>query len=151
MSQKLLVIDDDAGMAKVIGLTAQQLGLEFAAVDDPRIAVERFVDFRPDIVIIDMIMPGKDGIDVLNEILASNVPAKIVLTSGYGSTYMRLAQGVARIHDAGPFTCLQKPFRRQELIDVIRELASDTASCPPPSVHAHGQQATGRGAEPPCN
>jgi len=128
MPQKLLVIDDDAGIAKVIGLAAKQLGLEWQAVQDPRTATERFVGYRPDIVILDMIMPGKDGIDVLIEILATGISAKIVLTSGYGATYMKLAQGVARFHDAGQLVVLNKPFRRPELISVLCELVGDEPS-----------------------
>ena len=46
-----------------------------------------------------MIMPEKDGIDVLNEILLTGIPVKVVLTSGYSDSYLRLAEGVAKFHD----------------------------------------------------
>lgn len=124
MPQKLLVIDDDAGIAKVIGMTAKQLGLEFQTVHSPREAIERFTAYRPDIVILDLIMPEKDGIDVLHEILASGIPSKIILSSGYGDAYLRLAQGVAHFHDAGQLAVLPKPFRRRELMDLLSGLMS---------------------------
>jgi CheY-like chemotaxis protein len=124
LPHKLLVIDDDAGIAKVVGMTAERLGLEFQTVLNPREAVARFTDYRPDIVILDMIMPGTDGIDVLHEILASGIPSKIILSSGYGDAYLRLAQGVAHFHDAGQLAVLPKPFRRHQLVDLLSGLMS---------------------------
>lgn len=125
--QKLLVIDDEAGIAEVIGFAAQQLGLQCETVQDPSGAAGLFIDYHPDIVILDLIMPGKDGVAVLHEILATGIPTKIVLTSGFGDTYMRLAQGVAKFHSADPPVTLKKPFRRQELVDMLRGLISEMA------------------------
>ena len=45
-------------------------------------ATETFIAYRPDVLFLDMIMPEKDGIDVLNEILLTGIPVKVVLTSG---------------------------------------------------------------------
>jgi two-component system, OmpR family, response regulator MtrA len=126
--QKLLVIDDEAGIAEVIGLAAEQLGLQCQTVQDPSVAAALFIDYHPDIVILDLIMPGKDGIAVLHEILATGIPAKIVLTSGFGDTYMRLAQGVAEFHSAERPITLKKPFRRHELVDMLRGLIAEMPS-----------------------
>jgi len=124
MSPRLMVIDDDAGIAKVMGLAATQIGMKFLTVDDPVEAIERYTEYRPDIVVLDMIMPGKDGIDVLRDILRTGIPSKIVLTSGFGETYLRLARGLAAFYGAAEPVLLPKPFRRQELIDVLTSLAS---------------------------
>jgi CheY-like chemotaxis protein len=122
MSKKLLIIDDQASIAKVVGLIGEQLGLEVKALSSSVLATETFVDFRPDIVILDMIMPEKDGIDVLNEILLTGIPARIVLTSGFSNAYLRLAEGVAKFHDSDQVSVLKKPFRREELITVLKEV-----------------------------
>ncbi len=122
MSKKLLIIDDQASIAKVVTLIAEQLGLEVKALNSPTLATEVFVEFRPDIVILDMIMPEKDGIDVLNEILLTGIPARIVLTSGFSNAYLRLAEGVARFHESDQVSVLKKPFRRDELIAVLKEI-----------------------------
>jgi CheY-like chemotaxis protein len=122
MSKKLLIIDDQASIAKVVGLIGEQLGLEVKALSSSVLATETFVDFRPDIVILDMIMPEKDGIDVLNEILLTGIPARIVLTSGFSNAYLRLAEGVAKFHDSDQVSVLKKPFRREELVAVLREV-----------------------------
>jgi PleD family two-component response regulator len=58
-AKKLLVNDDEAGIAKVIGLIAEQQGLDVKLVSDPALETETFLEFRPDIVILDMIMPER--------------------------------------------------------------------------------------------
>jgi hypothetical protein len=62
MGKKLLMIDDDAGIARVVGLAARELGMEFRAIASPLTAKEMFAAYRPDMVIIDMIM-AKEGWD----------------------------------------------------------------------------------------
>ena len=115
MPGKLLIVDDQAGITKVVSLIASQAGFETRAVTSSADATETFIDFRPDVVILDMIMPEKDGIDVLNEILLTGIPARFILTSGFGDGYLRLAEGVAKFHDANRVSILRKPFRREEL------------------------------------
>ena len=122
MPQKLLIIDDQAGITKVVGLIANQLGMESRALTSSLNATEAFIEYRPDIVILDMIMPEKDGIDVLNEILLTGIPCKIILTSGYSDAYLRLAKGIARFHDSDRVHILRKPFRREELADLLTSL-----------------------------
>jgi len=119
-----MMIDDEAGIAKVVGLTAKKLGHDFLSVTDPAKAVDQFLAYRPDILFLDMIMPGKDGIDVLNEILASGVPARIVLVSGYGDGYLNLAEGLAGFHGADRFPILKKPFRNADLVAMLSEMTA---------------------------
>jgi two-component system response regulator MtrA len=125
MTKKLLIIDDQTGITRVVSLIAKQLAMECRTLNDPMRATEEFVDFQPDILILDMIMPEKDGIDVLNEILLTGIPAHIVLTSGYSDAYLRLAEGVAKFHDSRPVSILRKPFRRKELLTLLGNLSSD--------------------------
>jgi two-component system response regulator MtrA len=122
MRGKLLMIDDQASITKVVGLVASRIGLDVKIVNDPYQALDAFVAYQPDIMILDMIMPEKDGVDVLNEILLTGIPTRIILTSGFSESYLRLAEGVARFHDTNTIHVLRKPFRRDELIAKLEEL-----------------------------
>ena len=122
MPTKLMIIDDQVGITKVVGLIARQLGFDFRALNSSQTATEEFISFRPDILMLDMIMPEKDGIDVLNEILLTGIPTKVVLTSGYSDAYLRLGEGVAKFHETEHVITLKKPFRRGELTDLLRNL-----------------------------
>jgi two-component system, OmpR family, response regulator MtrA len=123
MSAKVMIIDDEIGLAKVVGLAAANLGLEFRSVTNADEAVEQFLEYRPDIVLLDMIMPGKDGIDVLNEILATGVQTKIALISGFGDGYLNLAESLAAFHGADRFPILKKPFRNAQLVALLTSMA----------------------------
>ena len=117
MAKKLLVIDDQTGITKVVELIARQLGLNAKSLNSSSNATEVFIAFKPDVVMLDMIMPEKDGIDVLNEILLTGIPVKVILTSGFSDSYLRLAEGVARFHDNEHVSVLRKPFRRKHVAD----------------------------------
>jgi two-component system KDP operon response regulator KdpE len=121
---RLLVIDDEAGIARAIALIARELEFEVQVVNVPSRALEAFLAFRPHIAMIDMIMPEKDGIDVLNEILLTGIPVHAVLMSGFSDNYLRLAEGVAQFHDATRYSVLRKPFRRNELVTTLSRLVS---------------------------
>jgi two-component system response regulator MtrA len=122
MRGKLLVIDDQASITKVVDLVASKIGLEVKTVNDPLLALDAYIDFQPDIVILDMIMPEKDGVDVLNEMLLTGIKTRIILTSGFSESYLRLAESVARFHDNDRIFILKKPFRRDELISKLEDL-----------------------------
>jgi CheY-like chemotaxis protein len=115
MTGKLLVIDDQAGINAAVMRVATELGLQAMAVREPLKATEAFINFAPDLVLLDMIMPEKDGIELLDEMMLTGLPTKFVIMSGYGDSYLRLAQGVATFHGVKHVAVLRKPFRREEL------------------------------------
>lgn len=123
MASKLLVVDDQPGITRIISLVAGHLGFETRAINEPSQALDAFLEFRPDVTMVDMIMPEHDGIDVLHELLLSGIPTKLVLMTGFTDAYLRLAEGVARFHDAEPVAVLHKPFRRVELAELLERLA----------------------------
>jgi CheY-like chemotaxis protein len=125
MAKKLLIIDDQTGITKVVELIARQLGLNARALNNSSEATDAFIAFMPDVVMLDMIMPEKDGIDVLNEILLTGIPVKVVLTSGLSDSYLRLAEAVAKFHANRNVSILRKPFRREELVTLLQELTAD--------------------------
>jgi hypothetical protein len=52
------------------------------------------------------------------------MPVKIILTSGFSDSYLRLAEGVAKFHDNQNVSVLRKPFRRDELITLLQDLTA---------------------------
>lgn len=119
--KKLLIVDDDIGLAKAYARIGMDAGFEVHVVNNPLHATEAFLEFKPDVAVVDMIMPEKDGIDVLNEILLTGEPARIIVTSGYGDAMLRLAQGLATFHERGHLAVLKKPVRRSDLKKLLTE------------------------------
>lgn len=123
MSIRLLVVDDDVRLTRTVALTATQFGMVARQVNEPAHALNAFIEFRPDVILLDVFMPELDGIDVLNEILLTGIPTRVVLTSGGGDELMDVALEAARFHGATDAIVLAKPFRRAELVAALTEAA----------------------------
>jgi len=82
---RVLVVDDDASLAEMLTIVLRQEGFDSRMCLRGDEAVEAFRDYRPDVVLLDLMLPGRDGIDVCKEIRAeSGVP--IVMLTAKGDT-----------------------------------------------------------------
>lgn len=127
MTRKLLVVDDDKSITQIIGRIANGLGYEVIAINDPAEALDALVVHQPDVLMIDMVMPEFDGIDILREVAALASKVKIVVMSGYGVGYLRLAKAVAAFDAQPDITELAKPFRRADIVAVLEFRPLDRA------------------------
>src|SRR3954462_7213377 len=111
---RILVVDDDASLAEMLTIVLRQEGFESRMVTRGDLALEQFHDYRPDLVLLDLMLPGRDGIDVCKEIRAeSGVP--IVMLTAKGDT-VDVVVGL----ESGADDYVVKPFKPKELIARIR-------------------------------
>ena len=111
---RVLVVDDDASLAEMLTIVLRQEGFDARSVTRGDQAMENFRDYRPDVVLLDLMLPGKDGIDVCKEIRAeSGVP--IVMLTAKGDT-IDVVLGL----ESGADDYIVKPFKPKELIARIR-------------------------------
>ncbi len=68
----VLVVDDDSSLAEMLSIVLRQEGFESRIVTRGDEALEAFRSFKPDLVLLDLMLPGKDGIDVCREIRAES-------------------------------------------------------------------------------
>jgi two-component system, OmpR family, response regulator MtrA len=121
MKPRLLVIDDNRGIAKVMGRIADHVGVDLRIIYDPMLAVEGFVALKPDVVLLDLVMPEKDGIDVLEEILQTGIPAEIILACKPGDGLVQLAEAAARGRGRSCLGVARKPFEVAEVETLLRQ------------------------------
>src|ERR1700744_367902 len=119
MAKKILVIDDEKSITKIVDKIASELGFVVQTLNDPAVAFEVFERFQPDILMLDLMMPDVDGIDVLNQVLAAGTGARLGGMSGYGKSYLQLGKAGVVSHDPPNTTPLPKPFRRADLIELL--------------------------------
>ncbi|GHJ59615.1 DNA-binding response regulator [Nocardioides sp. OK12] len=111
---RVLVVDDDASLAEMLTIVLRQEGFDSRMVTRGDLALEVFRDYRPDVVLLDLMLPGKDGIDVCKEIRAeSGVP--IVMLTAKGDT-VDVVVGL----ESGADDYVVKPFKPKELVARIR-------------------------------
>ena len=111
---KVLVVDDDASLAEMLGIVLRQEGFDSRVVTRGDHALAEFRGYRPDLVLLDLMLPGRDGIDVCKSIRAeSGVP--IVMLTAKGDT-VDVVLGL----ESGADDYVVKPFKPKELVARIR-------------------------------
>lgn len=114
MSSRILVVDDDVALAEMIGIVLESEGFTISTCADGGEAVEVFRSVNPDLILLDLMLPGLDGIEVCRRIRReSDVP--IVMLTARTDT----ADVVAGL-EAGADDYVPKPFKPKELIARVR-------------------------------
>src|SRR6266496_6281425 len=114
MKGRVLVVDDDAALAEMLGIVLRGEGFEPTFVSDGDKAVEVFRESRPDLVLLDLMLPGSDGIDVCRQIRAESGVPIVMLTAKTDTVDVVLGL------ESGADDYITKPFSAKELVARIR-------------------------------
>ena len=111
---RVLVIDDDAALAEMLQIVLTASGFEATWVARGDLAVDEFRRTKPDLVLLDLMLPGRDGVDVCRDLRAeSDVP--IVMLTAKSDTH-DVVEGL----EAGADDYVAKPFKTQELLARVK-------------------------------
>jgi two-component system response regulator MtrA len=114
MRARVLVVDDDPALAEMLGIVLRSEGFAPSFVADGERALSAFRESRPDVVLLDLMLPGMSGIDVCRAIRSeSGVP--IVMLTARGDT-----GDVVRGLESGADDYVVKPFKPKELVARMR-------------------------------
>ncbi len=114
MNARVLVVDDDQALAEMIGIVLRTEGFEPFFCADGTSALEEFRAAKPDLVLLDLMLPGIDGIEVCSRIRAESGTPIIMLTAK--SDTADVVKGL----ESGADDYMVKPFNPKELIARIR-------------------------------
>ncbi|WP_119698102.1 MtrAB system response regulator MtrA [Microbacterium halotolerans] len=114
MTARILVVDDDTALAEMIGIVLRTEGFEPSFCSDGALAVESWRREKPDLVLLDVMLPGKDGIQICTEIRQESGVPVIMLTARTDTT--DVVSGL----EAGADDYIVKPFNPKELVARIR-------------------------------
>jgi DNA-binding response OmpR family regulator len=122
VSQKVLVVDDDAFIRRPLEFILRAEGFEPDTAVDGNDCLDKLAQDRPDLIIMDVMMPGRDGFDVCQLLKRDPALAQIpiILLSARGREHDR-EKGLA----LGAADFLTKPYSPSELIRRVRELLQD--------------------------
>jgi CheY-like chemotaxis protein len=117
MKKKILIVDDEPQIREIISMTLENEGYETYTAENGIIALENFNKLKFDLVIIDLIMPEKEGIETIVEIKKiKDIP--IIAISGGGSfspvQYLEIAKKL------GADAKLTKPISSKKLIETVK-------------------------------
>lgn len=114
---KLIVVDDEVGLADFVCDVAEMAGFETEQFNDAAKFKEQY-DKCADVLILDLMMPGVDGIEVIRYLAEINCNAQLILVSGFDQSVLYSAQKLAIERGLNFVGSLGKPFRQKELLAI---------------------------------
>ena len=130
MGNKVLVIDDDEKLRKLVTEYLEGYGFQVRTLPDGRSVLSTIRNESPDIVILDIMLPGKDGLEVLKEI-RSELSVAVIMLTAKGDDADRIV-GL----ELGADDYLPKPFNPRELLARIKAV---TRRIPPKGLAGEGE------------
>ena len=119
LEAKVLLVDDEQDFLETLSNRLEMRGLKVSAVTSGEQAIREAKTQDYDAIVVDLSMPGIDGLETLKRIKADNPNAEIIMLTGHGS----IQSGVEAMKlGAGDF--LQKPVELSQLLDKIDEAKS---------------------------
>ena len=117
--KRLLVIDDDADICDFVSQVAKDLGYETATAIDYAQFKHLCTRIHPTVVIMDLAMPDKDGIEILRFLSAENSRTEVILMSGMEKKVLESARRLGEQHGLNMKGVLQKPIMIEELEEML--------------------------------
>lgn len=114
MAPRVLVVDDDPSLAEMLGIILRGEGMQVALCSTGSGALAAFREAKPDVVLLDVMLPGVDGVEVCRQIRAESHVPIVMLTARTDTTDV-----VAGL-EAGADDYVNKPFKPQELVARVR-------------------------------
>src|SRR5205814_7159379 len=114
MKGRVLVVDDDTALAEMLGIVLRGEGFDTSVCGDGAQALEAFRSSRPDLVLLDVMLPGRDGIEVCRQIRAESGVPIVMLTAKTDTVDVVLGL------ESGADDYVVKPFKPKELIARMR-------------------------------
>ena len=116
--QRILVVDDDAGIRRALHILLSRAGYQVSQACDGVEALRLWRDTGSDLVITDLHMPQKDGIEMIVELLSHSPGIRIIAMSGGGQTKRLDLLGNASL--LGAVHTIEKPFTLNEMMNTVR-------------------------------
>jgi DNA-binding response OmpR family regulator len=122
-AKKVLVVDDEATVRFLLSRVLTHAGYAVEVATDGEAALERIQASRPDLVVLDLMMPGLDGWGVLARLQESPDHPPVLVVSAHGD-----AETPQRAVDAGAGGYMTKPFALKQLVETCGRIIAESAT-----------------------
>jgi two-component system, NtrC family, response regulator AtoC len=118
MATSILIVDDEQLTLRTISRALREEGYEVLLAETGERALELYAEERPDVALVDVVLPGLDGIEVLRRIREQNPAAMVLMMSAY-----QIVERAVEAMKLGAYDYLVKPFRVADMVNTIRRAA----------------------------
>lgn len=116
----ILVVDDEPQVRAMLGMFLRRNGFEVTEAEDGEQALRIAASSSIDLIVLDLIMPGKEGLETLMALRREEKSPKVIVVSGGAKTVDTDFLPVAK--KLGADATLKKPFRNEDLLEAIQKL-----------------------------
>lgn len=113
--KRLIVVDDEPDVRDVFASAAAEAGYETMSVGDADAFRKAYEAFAPDLVVMDVVMPGSDGVELARWLVSRRGKPRLLIVSGYSATYVAAAREIASVWGKLEVEEMRKPVRLAEL------------------------------------
>ncbi len=119
MALRVMIVDDALFMRNMLKDIFVRAGYEVVAeAENGEVAPALYLEKRPDLVTMDIVMPRKSGVEALQEIMASDPDACVIMVSALGQDSL-----VLEAVEAGAKDFIVKPFKEANVLDIVRRVS----------------------------
>jgi len=118
--EKILVVEDEFGLQETLRVVFKMEGYSVRAAVDGDKGYEAFLQFKPDLVFTDVVMPGMTGIEMVRKIRETHPGIKVIYHSGFFGL-RNLKRDVQEDASKYGYPCLAKPFKISDMLALVEE------------------------------
>ena len=117
--RRVMICDDEPDFRAIVVDVVAGMGMEAVEVGRPEEFAASYAAGAPDIVVLDIVMPNIDGLELVGWLAETGYRGRLVLVSGYNPNYARAARTMADLKGIAGVTVLQKPVALADLRAVL--------------------------------
>lgn len=114
-NKRVLIVDDEPDFGAFVRRVAEKLDFEVKVTTNPRAFKEIFRLFNPTVIVLDIVMPDVDGIELVRWLATVHCTARIIIISGFDPNYTKIADVLGSAAGLTSITRLTKPISVAEL------------------------------------
>jgi DNA-binding response OmpR family regulator len=114
-SKRVLIIDDEPEFSRFVERVASDLGYHAVVATNAESFRSEYRAAPPDVIVLDIVMPDQDGIELTQWLISQGCRARILIISGYGPGFAHAAKTIAEVKGNLKVSQLQKPIKLAEL------------------------------------
>lgn len=117
--KRLLVIDDETEIGEFIRVVAEEMGYDVRVTASAEEFRALYESFDPTVIMLDVVMPEIDGIELLRYLAAKKCRARVLVMSGYSAKYLESAERLSEAYGLGNIEPVTKPIRLAKLRELL--------------------------------
>ena len=118
---RILIVDDDQSIREMLQQMLKKEGYQTNSAIDGNDAITKFIEYKPHLVVTDIIMPEKEGLELIQIFLRKDPFIKIIAISG-GAYYNDVRDVLKMAKVIGAHTAISKPLKKNEFVKEVKKL-----------------------------